>query len=110
MATNSIHVLGVSLAATFALAAQTTATAAVEFSTPFGDGMVLQRGRPVPVWGAAAPGEAVVVRFAGQEKRTAADAEGRWRVNASRYTAKRPRCQWKAREYRQPRLFMSTFA
>lgn len=81
MATNSIHVLGVSLAATFALAAQTTATAAVEFSTPFGDGMVLQRGRPVPVWGTAAPGEAVVVRFAGQEKRTAADAEGRWRVD-----------------------------
>ena len=47
-----------------------------------GDGMVLQRDRAVPLWGAAAPGEAIVVRFAGQEKRaTADDAAGRWRVD-----------------------------
>ena len=47
-----------------ALAARTAAALAAEFSTPFGDGMVLQRGRPVPVWGTAAPGESVIVRFA----------------------------------------------
>jgi sialate O-acetylesterase len=45
-----------------------------------GDNMVLQREQPVPVWGRAAPGEAVVVRFAGQEKRAQADAAGRWQV------------------------------
>lgn len=55
--------------------------ASVEFSTPFGDGMVLQRGRPVPVWGKAFPGDEVAVRFAEQEKTATADAEGRWRVN-----------------------------
>jgi sialate O-acetylesterase len=42
--------------------------------------MVLQREQPVPVWGHAAPGEAVAVRFAGQEKRVRADAAGHWQV------------------------------
>jgi sialate O-acetylesterase len=44
----------------------------------FGDNMVLQREMAVPVWGHAAPGETVTVRFAGQEKQARADAEGRW--------------------------------
>lgn len=47
----------------------------------FGDNMVLQRGTNVPVWGSAAPGEEVSVRFAGQEKRAKAGAEGNWRVS-----------------------------
>ena len=38
----------------------------------FGDHMVLQAGMPVQVWGWAEPGEAITVRFAGQEKRTTA--------------------------------------
>ena len=46
----------------------------------FGDNLVLQREAPVPVWGQAAPGEAVTVRFAGQERPTHADAGGRWQV------------------------------
>ncbi len=47
----------------------------------FGDHMVLQTGRPVPVWGWATPGEAVTVTFAGQTKQTKAlDGEGRWEV------------------------------
>lgn len=45
--------------AALAVFARRTLVAAATFSTPFGDGMVLQRGRPVPVWGTAAPGEAV---------------------------------------------------
>ena len=45
-----------------------------------GDNMVLQRDQPVPVWGHAAPGEEIAVRFAGQEKHAQADAAGRWRV------------------------------
>ncbi len=44
----------------------------------FSDNMVLQRGRPVPVWGWAAPGAAVRIQFAGQEKSAAAGANGRW--------------------------------
>jgi sialate O-acetylesterase len=47
----------------------------------FGDHMVLQSGQPVPVWGWAGPGEAITVRFAGQEKHaTAAAGDGRWDV------------------------------
>ncbi len=47
----------------------------------FGDNMVLQLGRPVPVWGTAAPGEQVTVTFAGQTKTATAGADGKWRVN-----------------------------
>ena len=65
------------------------ASASVAFSTPFGDGMVLQRGRPVPVWGTAAPGDGVVVRFAGQEKSATAGGDGRWRV----YLDAMPECR-----------------
>ena len=56
------------------------ATAAAEFSVSalFSDHMVLQRDREVPVWGKAAPGESVVVRFAGREVRVTASAEGEW--------------------------------
>lgn len=58
------------------------ASAAAEVSLPalFADGMVLQRGMNVPVWGRAAPGETVTVAFAGQEHAAVADDEGRWRV------------------------------
>lgn len=54
--------------------------AAVVTGVPFADGMVLQRGRPVPVWGTADPGESVTVAFAGQKKTVRADDAGKWRV------------------------------
>ena len=44
----------------------------------FSDHMVLQREKPVPVWGWADPGEKVTVEFAGQTKTAAADADGKW--------------------------------
>lgn len=44
------------------------------------DGVVLQRDVPVRIWGFADPGEAVTVRFDGQEYRTTADEAGDWRV------------------------------
>lgn len=46
----------------------------------FGDHMVLQRDKPVPVWGHAQRDEPIVVRFGDQEHRTTADASGAWRV------------------------------
>lgn len=49
--------------------------------TVFSDHMVLQRDRKVPVWGTAAPGTAVTVEFAGQNKTATADAEGKWRLD-----------------------------
>jgi len=56
-------------------------------STMFGDGMVLQREMPVPVWGKAAPGEQVTVEFAGQSKSAKADTEGRWQITLDPLTA-----------------------
>lgn len=46
----------------------------------FGDGMVLQRDAPVPIWGSAAPGEEVVVTFAGQTKTCEGTKEATWKV------------------------------
>src|SRR5436190_3611897 len=46
----------------------------------FSDHAVLQRDTPVPVWGWAAPGSHVIVRFAGQEAPADAAADGRWSV------------------------------
>ena len=42
--------------------------------------MVLQRDRPVPIWGTAAPGANVTVVFAGQTNSAKADDKGAWRV------------------------------
>ncbi len=63
-----------------ALVSLTGLRAEITLAAPFRDGAVLQRGKPVPVWGRAAAGEEVRVEFAGQSLRTVADAGGRWRV------------------------------
>jgi sialate O-acetylesterase len=46
----------------------------------FNSDMVLQRDRPMPVWGRSQPGDPVTVRFAGQERKTTTDANGKWAV------------------------------
>jgi sialate O-acetylesterase len=50
-------------------------------ASPFSDNMVLQRGKPVPVWGWAEPGEAITVTFAGQTKTATTDLQGKWQVS-----------------------------
>ena len=55
--------------------------AAATAAAVFNDRMVLQRERPVPVWGMAAPSERVKVSFAGQDVTGVADGTGRWRVD-----------------------------
>ncbi|MDA0839537.1 MAG: sialate O-acetylesterase [Planctomycetota bacterium] len=52
----------------------------VSMPNVFGNHMVLQRDIPCPVYGSAATGEEVTVKFAGQEKKATADARGRWMV------------------------------
>jgi sialate O-acetylesterase len=42
---------------------------------------VLQRAKPISVWGTADAGEAVSVSFSGQTEATVADHQGKWRVN-----------------------------
>lgn len=54
--------------------------AAVKFPAIFSDRAVLAKRDGVPVFGTAAPGEKVVVKFNGQIKETAAGPDGKWLV------------------------------
>ena len=54
--------------------------AGLSIASVFGDNMVLQRGRAVPVWGAAMPGERIAVAFGTQKVKAKTDAKGKWRV------------------------------
>ncbi|MFT3781341.1 MAG: sialate O-acetylesterase [Nibricoccus sp.] len=67
---------------TLAALCATLSIARADVSCPaiFGDHMVLQRERPVAVWGNATPGEQVTVEFGGQSKSTKATPTGDWRL------------------------------
>jgi sialate O-acetylesterase len=52
----------------------------LEVSPVISDGMVLQRGVAVPIWGTADPDAVVNVAFAGQTHEAKADEHGRWRI------------------------------
>jgi sialate O-acetylesterase len=54
--------------------------AEIRLPSVLGSHMVLQQAQPVPVWGWAAPGEAVTVKFAGKTVDARADKTGRWQV------------------------------
>ena len=56
-------------------------------SSFFSDGMMLQRDRPVPVWGTAAPGERVEASFGGKSASATADAKGNWCVTLPAFPA-----------------------
>ncbi|RXF71056.1 sialate O-acetylesterase [Arcticibacter tournemirensis] len=45
-----------------------------------GHNMVLQRNKPVCIWGTATVGEKISVMFAGQKKETVTDVTGKWKV------------------------------
>ncbi|HZF64761.1 MAG TPA: sialate O-acetylesterase, partial [Chitinophagaceae bacterium] len=46
----------------------------------FGNNMVLQREKPIPIWGRAEVGEKITVTFNNQVKTTIADKDGKWIV------------------------------
>ena len=56
------------------------ATAEVKLAQIFGDHMVLQRGKPIHVWGRAEPGEKLTVSFKGQKVTAKARKDGRFRA------------------------------
>ena len=67
------------VAVALVVAAQSPAAfATVRVAAPIGDHMIVQRGRPVRLWGTAAPGESVHAALAGGKAGTQADASGRW--------------------------------
>ncbi len=55
----------------------------LKVSRLFSDHAVLQRQKPVSVWGGARAGEQIRVNFAGQTQTALADADGKWRVALS---------------------------
>ena len=63
------------------------ARAEIKLAAIFGDNMVLQQQLAVPVWGWAAPGANVTVKFAGQTKSATAGANGQWLVKLGKLTA-----------------------
>jgi sialate O-acetylesterase len=56
----------------------------------FQSGMVMQRGKAIPVWGKADAGETVTIRFNKKEYTTTADTNGRWRVDLPKMKAGGP--------------------
>lgn len=56
----------------------------VKLASPFGDHMVLQRNKIVPVWGTATPGEKVTIEFNKQQKNTIAGSDGSWSVKLNK--------------------------
>ena len=59
----------------------TLCNAEVRLPQIFQNGMVLQRGMPIPVWGQADPQETITVTLNRKSCTTTADVNGYWRVN-----------------------------
>ena len=68
----------------------TFAGAKVSLPQLFQSGMVMQRGKTIPVWGKADAGETVTVRFNKKEFTTTADGDGNWRVDLPKMKAGGP--------------------
>lgn len=49
----------------------------------FSDHMVLQRQQPIPFWGTATAGKQVTVKIAGKRYSTAADTDGKWKLQTA---------------------------
>src|ERR1041385_1550843 len=56
----------------------------------FGNNMVLQRNKQIPIWGWADPNEKITVRFNRQVKSVTADKNGNWRINLDKEIAGGP--------------------
>ena len=73
-----------------ALLSMSFAEAKVSLPQLFQSGMVLQRGKVIPVWGKAEAGEQVTVCFNKKQFSTTADANGNWRVDLPKMKAGGP--------------------
>jgi len=65
-------------------------TANVKLASPFGDHMVLQRNKMVPVWGTASPGEKVTLTFNKQKKTVVTGSDGSWMISLDKLAAGGP--------------------
>ncbi len=55
-------------------------SAQLKIGEVFSDNMVLQRDKPLTVWGRSTAGKEVVVQFASQQKKGYADSAGKWQI------------------------------
>jgi sialate O-acetylesterase len=62
------------------LALSSRSSAEISLAPIFGDDAILQREKPLPIWGRAEPGEKIAVKFQGQSVFTTTSADGRWIV------------------------------
>jgi sialate O-acetylesterase len=92
----SIHRLnpGFLLSLSFAIAAPFTPrlsaaadNTALTLAPFFGDHAVLQRDKPVPVWGSAEPADSITVTFHGQSAKATAAADGSWKLSIGPFAA-----------------------
>ena len=72
-----LYILHFTLCVFFALSAQAEALRLPRF---FADGMVLQRGQKIPVWGWGEPGTTVKVSLCGKTAKTTVQPDGTWKV------------------------------
>ena len=68
----------------------TLAEAKVSLPQLFQSGMVLQRGKAIPIWGKADAGESVTIRFNKKQYTTIANADGKWRIDLPKMKAGGP--------------------
>ena len=73
-----------------ALACFSVTEAKISLPQLFQSGMVLQRGKPIPVWGTAQPGEKVTILFNKKQYSVITDTEGRWRIDLPKMKAGGP--------------------
>jgi len=74
----------------FTLVASVHSIANITVPKIFGDNMVLQRNKPIPVWGWADPFEKITVRFDHQTREMTADKDGNWRISLDKEPAGGP--------------------
>lgn len=77
----------ISLAASLFLFCGAAHGAELRLAEIFGDHMVLQSGKPIRIWGKAAPGKPVEVAFGGSRGMAVTDGSGRWEMVLPAQTA-----------------------
>ncbi len=64
-----------------ALLPYSTARADVKLPAIFSDGMIVQRGAPIPIWGTADAGEKVAVTLGNSKQSAVAGTDGKWMLH-----------------------------
>ncbi|MGN7204079.1 sialate O-acetylesterase [Pedobacter sp. SAFR-022] len=72
------------------LGAGNLALAQLRLPKVFSDHMILQRTKPIPVWGSAKAGERITIEFGGQRYHTITGRDGKWRVQMAAMNAGGP--------------------